>query len=527
MWLESMKQNKCAIVLLAFVGVVFYLMNVYSPLFCDDWHYNFIFKTTTPIQSVGDIFVSQYHHYFGFNGRVVPHLFVQFFDGLAGKGWFNVANTMMFLLFLHMLVTTVSREKARYFQTLSLAVAALVLLLPAFNLTLLWMSGACNYLWTGVFLLIFHRLLQKEWTVRPCVHLLFTLFGLFCGWTHEGFVIGLCASYIVYYAINRKELTPSRITLLIGFFVGTLMMVVSPANFHRAMTGLWGGSENGVLWMYGSTLWNMRKLRITLVLIFALLFVYNRRRAYFKMYVRDNMLWIIAMLVSATFLVVIAKTGLVHAMFGIELFALILLLKLCLCIRIPQLVCLTWNGIMGIFLIFAIFSCRVNYKEYVHQMTQIKDQNNAVIWVNKITISPLFQRFIVPCPAGLWWKGSAEWISERYHTVPFSYYPVTLRDYVMGSVGNKTQFYTNKSLPYYAKRIPKGQKINEVIFVLRKTKAEEIPFYLRPIAHRLARYTVLEIKTTNYKVVDIYDQSYLLVDKNEMVDNRVIDIRYK
>lgn len=271
----------------------------------------------------------------------------------------------------------------------------------------------------------------------------------------------------------------------------------------------------------------MRKLRITLILVCALFFVYNRHKIYFKTYVRDNMLWIVAMIVSVAFLVVIAKTWFAHAMFGIEFFALILWLKLCLSIRISRPICLILNGLVGVFLIFAVLSCRVNYKEYVHQMTQIKVQNNTVIWVNKITISPLFQRFIVPCPAGLWWKGSAEWISERYHTTSFSYYPEILRDYVMGRVGDNTQFYTNKDLLYYVKRIPKGQKINEVTFVLRKAKAEEIPFYMRPIAHRLARYTALEISTHNYKVVDIYGQSYLLVDKNEMVDNRVIDIRYK
>lgn len=527
MWLDRMKENKCAVILLAIVGIVFYLMNVYSPLFCDDWHYCFIFGTTTPIQSACDIFISQYNHYFGFNGRVVPHLFVQFFVGLAGKAWFNVANTVIFLLFLHLLVTNVTKDKEHYYKILTLAVTAIVLLLPAFHFTLLWMSGACNYLWTAVFLLVFHRLLQKDWSVKPYTYPLLTFIGLFCGWTHEGFVIGLCASYIVYYTINRKEITPSRIALLIGFLVGTLMMIVSPANFHRAMKGLSAASENGVLWMYGINLWNMRRLRITLVLLFALLFVYKRHRPMFKSYVRDNVLWIIAMLVSFAFLVVIAKAWFAHAMFGIEFFSLILLLKLCLCIKIPQPICLILNGMMGVFLIFAVLSCRANYKEYIHQIMQIKAQNNTVIWTNEIKVCPLFQRFIVPCPAGLWWKGSAEWISELYHTVPLNYYPEVLKDYVMGRVGNNIQFYTNKELPYYAKRIKKGQKNNDVTFILRRAKDEEIPFYMRPFAHRLARYTALEIKTTSYKVVDIYDQPYLLVDKNEMIGNRVIDIRYE
>ena len=70
----------CAALLLA-VTVVMWFLNHFTPLFLDDWHYAFIFGTLEPIRSVGDILVSQWHHYLSFNGRFVAHFFVQFFDG--------------------------------------------------------------------------------------------------------------------------------------------------------------------------------------------------------------------------------------------------------------------------------------------------------------------------------------------------------------------------------------------------------------------------------------------------------------
>lgn len=75
-----------------FIIVLFfiYALNSFTPLYSDDWHYNFIYGTLNDIDSLGDIIKSQYVHYFEVNGRFVPHFFVQLFDGLLGKGLFDI-----------------------------------------------------------------------------------------------------------------------------------------------------------------------------------------------------------------------------------------------------------------------------------------------------------------------------------------------------------------------------------------------------------------------------------------------------
>ena len=45
---------------LTILGCIFYFMNLYTPLYSDDWNYCFIFGSTIPIETIGDIIKSQY-----------------------------------------------------------------------------------------------------------------------------------------------------------------------------------------------------------------------------------------------------------------------------------------------------------------------------------------------------------------------------------------------------------------------------------------------------------------------------------
>jgi len=51
-----------------------------------------------------------------------------------------------------------------------------------------------------------------------------------------------------------------------------------------------------------------------------------------------------------------------------------------------------------------------------------------------------------------------------------------------------------------------------------------LPFYERPFAHRRMRYTATEVES-EFSVVSIEGDDYLIVPKNEAVDDRVRAIR--
>lgn len=53
--MKALSNRVLCVVFLAMVTVVMYLLNLFTPMFCDDWHYVYIWGTTIPIESVSDI----------------------------------------------------------------------------------------------------------------------------------------------------------------------------------------------------------------------------------------------------------------------------------------------------------------------------------------------------------------------------------------------------------------------------------------------------------------------------------------
>lgn len=148
--------------MLFIIGILFYVINHLTPMFSDDWHYGYIWSTSNHIQSLSDVCQSQYAHYFGANGRFVPHFLLQTFDGLLDKGAFNIANALFFVLLLHLLNANFIKDRNLYFRSTAISAFAILVLSCGFTNAFLWMSGACNYLWGFTILLAFNYMLDKN-----------------------------------------------------------------------------------------------------------------------------------------------------------------------------------------------------------------------------------------------------------------------------------------------------------------------------------------------------------------------------
>lgn len=153
------RRAKGSTIFLGIVILVFFLWNYLAPENNDDLDYKFLFVQhmelkkdfTHPISSFYDIFVSQWNHYFVMNGRTFIHILLQTFTSLLGKHVFNVFNTLVFGVFL-ILVSKYIGKTGHLFYTLTTVI--LLLLLPAFSETFIWMAGAINYLWPSAAVLL-------------------------------------------------------------------------------------------------------------------------------------------------------------------------------------------------------------------------------------------------------------------------------------------------------------------------------------------------------------------------------------
>lgn len=500
------------------VFCAFYVLMVFTPLFSDDWNYYLIFGTQQRITSLSDVFVSQYHHYFLNNGRFIPHFFVQSFDGLWGKGLFNITNTCVFLLFILLLLRVHHKTRWCY---LPIVLACILLLIPGFNNAFLWMSGACNYLWVAVLLLVFCRLMERDAYKTRSFPLLF-LFGVVCGWTNEALVIGFVAGLLCYYMVHRKELTPPREILLCGLILGALFLTLAPGSIHRFLEGKANAhSVSGAVHQLIASLLAMKNLRLLplLLLALSLLAVFKKLPAgYFP----DNLIWVVAVGVSFLF---VLSTGhhADHSRFGIELFSLILILRLLDHYSIPRSLSVICSLIVCAVLIPTLYYSRLNDHEYQRCITQIQNTETGIIETNEVKWPRFFDRMIVrfkPSENSDYYYYTSAWIDRYFEKEHLVFLPHRFLEQTRRDSGSFERFDAQTDLPFYAK-MEDSCMFSKAVLHLAPVKKTDIPFLLRPFAGKMERYSAEQVETDRIGYVDLPEGRFLLVMKNHLIDNRV------
>ena len=328
---------------LLIIGSLFYLMNMYTPICGDDYLYSFyltpvaaksFFEGTSigfeqKISSFTDVIFSQYNHYFYVNGRTIPHILEQSFAGLWGENCFNLINVFAFLL-LNMLVIWISgKRNLTKFGYWVAAVFFIWFLLPCPVDLFLLMSGALNYTWSAVlclaFLLVYTKVRQMERENWGVAFLLFLL-GVISGWTHESLVIGISGALFIIYCVqyNKRKPKSPEIALVAGFWLGTLLLCLSPAARGRA------SFDHPSIWE--TFLLIIGELRAFYVLLFLLVYTFfrekrNNNNHTLRKFFYDNQLYFYVILIELVFSLVIGFRN-VRQLFGIELFSVVILIKL-------------------------------------------------------------------------------------------------------------------------------------------------------------------------------------------------------
>lgn len=124
----------------------------------DDYHFLFVWKdfepqiNDKPINGLSDILLSMKNYYNYSGGRIIAH-FVAFVFININKWFFNIINSIVFVC-LGILIRKLVYDRQKGITLAQVIIYfSMLLFLPSFGDTVLWISGSVNYLWTSALLL--------------------------------------------------------------------------------------------------------------------------------------------------------------------------------------------------------------------------------------------------------------------------------------------------------------------------------------------------------------------------------------
>ena len=154
-WLkENIDKNK-RIAMLLCTYLIMVVLNFLTPLIADDIEY--MYKTT----DFSTILQDEYHQYMTWTGRSVVHIIARVFL-LMPKMVFNLVNPLIYVLLTILIYKITTKDKTEFHAFKYLMINVVIwLFIPTFGQTILWETGAANYLWEGIIitsvLFIYHR----------------------------------------------------------------------------------------------------------------------------------------------------------------------------------------------------------------------------------------------------------------------------------------------------------------------------------------------------------------------------------
>lgn len=242
---EKTQKLFCCVILLISVAVLYIAHNL-VPFMMDDTWYATKLYSEEPVQGLKDIVESQIWHYNNWGGRSMGHSLLQMIL-LLGETFADILNVITTFVLGLVICLVAGIRKARQLPLALLAAIGMTLGLNAnWKMSMFWQSGAANYLYMTVFILLFLLcfLLQlgkrnEKAGLFPEVMkgALMIPLGLITGWSNEN--MGPAAwiiSVLVILMVKREKgrIHPWMICGSVSSLLGSIMVIVAPGNFVRS-----------------------------------------------------------------------------------------------------------------------------------------------------------------------------------------------------------------------------------------------------------------------------------------------------
>lgn len=429
--------NYLSILFLLLIGGFFYILNSNVSLRNDDYMYSFMYvkdlvpdiahplDLAYPIKSIGDIFASQYNHYFSMNGRSVVHFIVQFFCGILGKNIFDICTSLVYIALIigtSQLIFPVRRTVFHYIGISSL----LWLLLPV---SVFYAMGICfsvNYLWSltvCIWFLIFYAKVKGGWEISSKKYTVILFMSFLAGWSHESFAIGVSGGLFFYYLTHTTEFKGRERGLFIAFCLGTSMLILSPGIWSRFAAV--HGHVDWLDFLYSriGILFLMKRLLLLLGIMFILLICKQIR---FREFIRNNQLICLILCVNILFILAIGFVN-ERSLFGVDVFSVLLLLC---ALTQSRLACRSyWKyvSMASLVILIPIYigiiqALSLVDKEFSCIVRDYLADTNGVVFQKDLQINNHFYKYVCRLYPGSWEVRSvSSYYGKNMHLFPISY----------------------------------------------------------------------------------------------------------
>ena len=232
------------------IFILILVLTTLTPYLLDDYMYKFVYMDDKLVGNVFDIIVSQINHYFNWGGRTVAHSLAQFFLSI-NKTVFNICNAFVFTLLVYFINEFTNKK---YQFTCIIAFLAFCFFNPVIGQTMIWLTGSCNYMWTGLFIIValipFHRLVNGDYNYGKAKIIAQCFISFLAGWGSENgsgaLVLGMILILVYEKVFRKKDVSKEFYLYTLLALVGFLVLILAPGNYARI--DYYGSEQISFLW---------------------------------------------------------------------------------------------------------------------------------------------------------------------------------------------------------------------------------------------------------------------------------------
>ena len=309
---------------IAIIVIAFFVISYCGFFTGDDVYMNY------GVSTLSDVLEHTKMFYLTYGGRLFSVASQYLFSGVLGNSriWFVVVNTMFFVLLIVTCGRLIGASKEKYVFSILLFALLFWFLCPEPGQTLFWTAGSTTYLWANtlafVFLLFFQKYKDDNFTVVGKLGLF--IMSIFAA-TEFITCASICGAFVVYYAFHIKKFKGNVVPFVVGFALGSMVLLFAPGNFGRV--GREGTSILGnIQSLFHHPLLEIVKYKALWLFLMVLVWGWLKNKEGVKSWVKSNSILLLSLGWSVIAVSLVFGIPGKRVLFFTETLSIVLLLKL-------------------------------------------------------------------------------------------------------------------------------------------------------------------------------------------------------